>query len=120
MLMAFIESLKTESMSKYSQETITVLISCDPYLINYFMHLLLSKTNAYDVPAVIGNITTSLTFLFIETLSVMDTWFMGVKGEGLPDTFDIDFFCKAISIIISTDHHQLITKVLTLIFMYLT
>jgi len=68
----------------------------------------LTKTNVYDIPAV------------IETLTYVDIWLreLADKNICLPNDFDCSLFCSAVDVMIDSEHHQLILRLLTLIYKY--
>jgi len=84
----------------------TVLLRCAPQLINYYNRLILSRTLVFNLPQVIGS------FYKIQK------WFFEFKetNRPLPNNFDLPYFCAALDVIIDSDHHQLLQKVIQLLY----
>jgi hypothetical protein len=115
---------------------------CDPNLLNFYIKALYTKTNAYDFTAVIGTCLLLFSFFFLslslslslnwlfhhrtkrifhgfeETLSRIGDLFGTLQKAGIPVplSFDMDYFCSGLDIIIDTEHHQLIAKLLSVIY----
>jgi hypothetical protein len=104
---AFLYQLKrSEFWNKPLTDCSMTLLKCDPSLLNFFIKDLYNKTNIYDFATVsdtltkIGDLLTALQ-----------------KAElTVPLSFDMDYFCSGLDIIIDTDHHQLIAKLLSVVY----
>ncbi|GAM25708.1 hypothetical protein SAMD00019534_088830 [Acytostelium subglobosum LB1] len=71
-------------------------------LLDAMVKVLFLKTCVFDLELVAA------------TLSIVELW---IREYGiLPNSFDIDFFCKGIDSIISADHHQLIIRSLNMVY----
>jgi len=82
------------------------MLHCNPILVNYYNRVILSRTMLYNVSQV------------LESLLQVQTWFHQFKkmNRPLPANFDLPYFCSALDAIISSDHHQLIQRVLQLLY----
>jgi hypothetical protein len=82
------------------------MLHCNPILVNYYNRVILSRTMLYNVSQV------------LESLLQVQTWFHQYKkmNRPLPPNFDLPYFCSALDAIISSDHHQLIQRVLQLLY----
>jgi len=96
------------SSSRIMIECSTTLLLTHHSLINYFIRLTFSKTNAYDITAV------------TESLQFVEGWFKEIlrHGKKLPHDFDSEFFCRAVSILFGSEHHVVVLRVLTMIYNY--
>jgi hypothetical protein len=137
--------MKSKDMTAYNRvltDCLTSLVVVEPPLVNFYMYFTFSRTNVYDTTAVMGTFpsTTSLPFssssisflavlithflplllLLLETLGYIDVWFRELlrNDKRLSNDFDSSYFCKALSIMFETEHHQLILRVLTLLYNY--
>eukprot|EP01102_Stenamoeba_stenopodia_P008063 TRINITY_DN2288_c0_g1_i1.p1 TRINITY_DN2288_c0_g1~~TRINITY_DN2288_c0_g1_i1.p1 ORF type:complete len:583 (-),score=111.95 TRINITY_DN2288_c0_g1_i1:11-1759(-) len=104
-------TMKSKDLAYFNRvltDCLSSLVSVEPALINFYMYFTFSRTNVYETTAV------------METLSYVDVWFKEIMkaDKRLSNDFDVNYFCKAISIMIETEHHQLILRVLTLIYNY--
>jgi hypothetical protein len=56
--------------------------------------------------------------LLLDTLSIIEGWFneMIRIGAVLPSTFDIEFFCRGLGILLNSDHHQVVIRVLQVVY----
>lgn len=74
-------------------------------LINAFVKALFLRTSAYDVLVVLN------------TLSLIEGWFGELQRKcALPETFDMEFFCRGIGILLDSDHHQIVLRVLQIVY----
>eukprot|EP01103_Thecamoeba_quadrilineata_P016208 TRINITY_DN5353_c0_g1_i1.p1 TRINITY_DN5353_c0_g1~~TRINITY_DN5353_c0_g1_i1.p1 ORF type:complete len:590 (+),score=97.42 TRINITY_DN5353_c0_g1_i1:41-1810(+) len=106
-----ISMLKNESggcFSRFLTDCSIEILLCDPTLLNFYLHIVFDRTNVYDLLSV------------IEVLNLIDTWFreLSENGSKLDSNFDVEYFCKACQIIIDIDHHQLILRLLTILYKY--
>eukprot|EP01113_Clastostelium_recurvatum_P028717 TRINITY_DN3469_c0_g1_i5.p1 TRINITY_DN3469_c0_g1~~TRINITY_DN3469_c0_g1_i5.p1 ORF type:complete len:787 (-),score=149.84 TRINITY_DN3469_c0_g1_i5:121-2481(-) len=78
-------------------------------LLNAFVQTLFLHTNAHDVPSV------------VISLNITEAWLRELNSQHLTisdKTFNVGFFCDGLHIILSSDHHQLVGKVLALVYNY--
>ncbi|EGG14246.1 hypothetical protein DFA_12016 [Cavenderia fasciculata] len=74
----------------------------DTAMLDSFIKIIFLKTCVFDL------------VLVASTLGIVEAW---IKEYGvLPDTFDIDFFCAGVDSIIAADHHQVVIRLLNLIY----
>jgi len=108
-VLAFLyEFKKAEQITKSLMDASLGLLLTEPSIINFYIKFIFLKTNVYSVPAV-G-----------ECIANLEQWFKELRAQNmaLPAAFDAEFFCKGLEIIIQTDHHQLLQKVLSLLYNY--
>eukprot|EP01127_Copromyxa_protea_P015453 TRINITY_DN4450_c1_g1_i1.p1 TRINITY_DN4450_c1_g1~~TRINITY_DN4450_c1_g1_i1.p1 ORF type:complete len:869 (+),score=173.35 TRINITY_DN4450_c1_g1_i1:85-2691(+) len=86
--------------------TCSTLLKTCPVLINYYMRFTCTRTIAFDQSAV------------TDVLTRMAEWFSELKkvNTPLPPNFDADFFNSAMGVILESDHHQMICRVIQLLY----
>lgn len=53
----------------------------------------------------------------LDTLSLLEAWLTELQRKHpLPESFDMEFFCKGIGILLDSDHHQTVLRVLQVIY----
>jgi len=105
---AFIYAFKRYSldMPRDLLECSSTLLITDPNLLTFFIVHVFSQTNVYNISD-----TTS-------SLHLAENWFKQLSDNNLvlTERFDIKFFSKAVEMIFHTDHHQLMTRVLGMLY----
>eukprot|EP01124_Arcella_intermedia_P012317 TRINITY_DN18676_c0_g5_i1.p1 TRINITY_DN18676_c0_g5~~TRINITY_DN18676_c0_g5_i1.p1 ORF type:complete len:801 (+),score=132.47 TRINITY_DN18676_c0_g5_i1:86-2488(+) len=88
------------------QSATQIVIHSEPQIINYFLRSILSRTQLYQMPQLSA------------TLLKLQIWFQefAQSNQPLPQNFDYPYLCSAFDAIISTDHHQLLQKVLQILY----
>jgi len=101
------QTLKQDHYIKPLLDAIQVLLLCDlGNNMNIFMRLIFSRTRAFSVMAI------------IDCLNTFESWMKELRTNNLvlPASFDINYLCKAIDVVLETDHHQSILKMLSFIY----
>ena len=98
--------VQCEAIPRSLMDCSSWFLLADPELINRYQAIVMHRTNAFNVPAV------------LEVLGNVETWmkFLHEYKLKLPDNYDYEYFCFAIDMMLETDHHMLVHK--TLSFLY--
>jgi len=85
-----------------------MLLNGDPGVLNYYLNIVFSRTNVYNIASV------------NDVLLYLDLWLRELSRRKLklPRDFDAQYFSEAIKVVISTDHHQLILRILSILYNY--
>jgi len=95
-----------------------------PYPLLELQYLLVEHTNGEVLESLVKAVFVHTNVFDImsvmNTLSLVEAW-MGILWQqkgALSPSFDVDFFCKGLDILFSTEHHQVILRVLQVIYTY--
>lgn len=72
-------------------------------LIDSFVKAVFLRTNVFDLLSVLN------------TLHLLEGWFNDMQAHNciLPATFDVVFFCSGIDVLLKSDHHQIVLRVIS-------
>jgi len=105
---AFVHAFKQlpTELTKDIQDCSCSIILTDSSLVNLCVTHVFSKTNVYNV------------FGTLNAMNTVEIWFkqLAENNMTLSKQFDTKFFCRALDIIFQTDHHQMMTRALGLVY----
>lgn len=104
---AFVYSMKQCSVvSGELRDCSCSILLTNSSLFNFYMHSLFEKTNVYHLTGTLNAICT------------IETWLRYLIDQGvpLPPRFEASYLAKAVDIILQTDHHQLLARVLSMLY----
>jgi len=134
-LASFIFAMKRQPrMGKALLDCSCSFLLTNPSLVNFYIMFAFSKTNVYDVLAVLGMSSRSLSlslslsllccadcrWLRSETVAHLEVWLTTFEEWGmvLPPNFDYSFFCRGIDIMFQSEHHQVMHRALKIIYSF--
>jgi hypothetical protein len=98
----------TGGFSKALQDLTKTFLLIDPALVNSYMRITFSRTSVYEI------------FAMIDALSSLESWMKELQEHKrpLPPQFDCEYFSTAFDVILEAEHHQIISRILTLFYTY--
>jgi len=97
-----------KNLSKPILDCTRAFLSADPALINFFMKLTFTRTSLYDIIGV------------SDAFACLEAWLDSFRDQekSLPSCFDHAFLVDAFELILSSEHHQLLLKMLMFLYQY--